>query len=224
MMRWNMDAITKILSVAVVNLWVGGNVAMADQASFADDTVGAAPRGWTATMTGEGSPNWTVEEDSTAPSNAKVIKQSGTATYPLLLKNETKLKDGFVEVRFKAIAGSEDRAGGIVWRAKDPKNYYVVRANALEDNVVAYKTANGTRTALDVVGRKGGYGVKLPVPAAQWHTLRVEFVGSRFKILFNGRAVFDVEDQTFTEAGQIGLWTKADSVTAFDNVSYGETR
>jgi hypothetical protein len=225
MTRMKMEAVMKNLSIAIVVVLVmGGNAAMADQASFADDTVGAPPKGWTATMTGDGRPKWTVEEDSTAPSHSKVIKQSGTATYPLLLMNETKLKDGFVEVRFKAIAGSEDRAGGIVWRAKDANNYYVVRANALEDNVVAYTTVNGTRTAVDIVGRKGGYGVKLPVPAGQWHTLRVEFVGSRFKVSFNGRAVFEVEDQTFSEAGQIGLWTKADSVTAFDNMSYGETR
>jgi hypothetical protein len=175
-------------------------------------------------MTGKGSPKWTVEEDSTSPSRSKLLKQSGTATYPLLLKNETKLKDGYVEVRFKAIAGSEDRAGGAVWRAKDANNYYVVRANALEDNVVAYKTVGGTRTALDIVGRKGGYGVKLPVPTGQWHTLRIDFAGSRFKVSFNGKSAFEVEDRTFGDAGQIGLWTKADSVTAFDAVSYGSAK
>lgn len=195
--------------------------AMADKASFADDAVGAAPKGWTATMTGKGNPKWSVENDPTAPSKAKVVKQSGTATYPLLLKDGTSLKDGFVEVRFKAIAGGEDRAGGVVWRAKDANNYYVVRANALEDNVVLYKTVNGTRSALDIVGHKGGYGVNLPVPAGKWHSLRVEFAGDRFKVFFNGKAAFEVEDRTFSEAGQVGLWTKADSVTVFDGVSYG---
>ena len=122
---------------------------------------------------------------------------------------------------FKAISGSEDRAGGIIWRAKDANNYYVVRANALEDNVVLYKTVGGKRSSLDIVGKKGGYGVKLPVPAGQWHKLRVEFAGSRFKAVFNGQASFEVEDRTFSDAGQIGLWTKADSVTVFDAVSYG---
>jgi Domain of Unknown Function (DUF1080) len=198
--------------------------AMADRASFADDAVGATPNGWTATMTGEGRSKWAVEEDPTAPSKAKVVRQSGHAAYPLLLKNGTGVKDGFVEVQFKAIAGTEDRAGGIVWRAKDADNYYVVRANALEDNVVLYKTVDGTRSSLDIVGRKGGYGVEVPVPADRWHTLRVEFAGSLFKVIFNGRPIMEVEDRTFSEAGQIGLWTKADSVTAFDGISYGAQR
>ncbi len=84
-----------------------------------------------------------------------------------------------------------------------------------------YKTVGGKRSSLDIVGKKGGYGVKLPVPAGQWHKLRVEFAGSRFKAVFNGQASFEVEDRTFSDAGQIGLWTKADSVTVFDAVSYG---
>jgi hypothetical protein len=210
-----------ILAAAIALCMMEVMAAMADKASFADDTVGAAPSGWTATMTGKGNPNWSVENDPTSPSKAKVVKQSGTATYPLLLKNGTSLKNGFVEVRFKAISGGEDRAGGVIWRAKDVNNYYVVRANALEDNVVLYKTVNGTRSALDIVGRQGGYGVNLPVPAGQWHSLRVEFSGNRFKVSFNGKAAFEVEDRTFSDAGQIGLWTKADSVTAFDDISYG---
>ena len=110
--------------------------AAAESASFANEPVGAAPRGWTATMTGKGNPKWTVEKDGSAPSNASVLKQSGKATYPLALKDGASIKDGHVEVQFKAISGSEDRAGGIVWRAKDANNYYVVRANALENNVV----------------------------------------------------------------------------------------
>jgi hypothetical protein len=209
-----------ILAGALVLCMMEARVAMADQASFADDAVGASPKGWTATMTGKGSPKWTVAEDATAPSKSKVVKQSGTATYPLLLRNGTSVKDGYVETRFKAVSGSEDRAGGIVWRAKDANNYYVVRANALEDNVVAYKTVDGKRSALDIVGRKGGYGVKVAVPSGQWHTLRVEFAGSRFRVSFNGKPLFEVEDRTFAGSGQIGLWTKADSVTAFDGVSW----
>ena len=124
--------------------------------SFESNQSGAAPEGWTATLTGSGNPKWTVESDETAPSKSKVLKQSGRATYPLLLKNDTSIKDGFVEIKFKAVAGSQDRAAGVVWRAKDAKNYYVTRANALEDNVVLYKTVDGVRTPLDIVGRKGG--------------------------------------------------------------------
>jgi len=197
--------------------------AMADnKPSFESDAVGAAPKGWTATRTGKGDSKWTVEHDQTAPSKLRVLKQSGRATYPLLLKDDTDIKDGFVEVKFKAIAGSEDRAAGLVWRARDANNYYVVRANALEDNVVLYKTVNGVRSALDIVGRKGGYGVGVSVPANQWLGLRVDFKGSRFRAFYNGKQLFDVEDSTFSEGGKVGLWTKADSVTVFDQIIYGE--
>src|SRR5262245_17031780 len=211
---------TLLLAVALF-LAIGGEPAMAEGASFEADAIGSAPAGWTATKTGQGEPKWTVEADPTAPSKSKVVKQSGRAAYPLLFKNGTNLKDGFVEVKFKAISGSEDRAGGLVWRAKDANNYYVARANALEDNVVLYKTVDGKRSALDIVGRKGGYGVKVPVAANRWHTLRVEFTGNRFKVLFDGKELFEVEDKTFTEAGMIGIWTKADSVTVFDGFAWG---
>ena len=192
--------------------------------TFDTNTVGAAPKGWILTMTGRGTPKWTVERDDTTPSKGLVLKQSGKATYPLALKEGTSIKDGFVEMRFKPIAGSEDRAAGIVWRARDANNYYVVRANALEDNVVLYKTVNGVRSSLDIVGRKGGYGVKVPVPSNQWHTLRVDFAGTRFKVTLNGKPLFEVDDATFLEEGLIGLWTKADSVTAFADITYGATR
>jgi hypothetical protein len=193
-------------------------------ASFEADTVGAPPKGWTATKTGKGDPKWTIEQDKTAPSNSKVVKQSGWATYPLLLKDDTDIKDGFMQIKFKAVAGSEDRAGGVVWRARDANNYYVVRANALEDNVVLYRTVDGVRSALDIVGRKGGYGVAISVPANEWLTLRVEFKGSRFRVLYNGRQLFEVEDSTFPEGGKVGLWTKADSVTLFDALTYGAAK
>jgi hypothetical protein len=156
------------------------------------------------------------------PVQIEVVKQSGRATYPLLFKNGTRLTDGFIEVRFKAVSGTEDRAAGLVWRASDANNYYVVRANALEDNVVVYKIVRGKRSSLDIVGRKGGYGVKVPVPANRWHVLRVDFAGHRSKIGFNGKALFEVEDATFSEAGMVGLWTKADSVTLFDDFTFEE--
>ena len=192
--------------------------------SFENNPVGATPEGWTATLTGKGDPKWTVESDQTASSESKILKQSGRATFPLLLKNESNIKDGFIEVNFKAIDGSQDRAAGVVWRAKDANNYYVVRANALEDNFVLYKTVNGARSALDIVGRKGGYGVSVAVPANLWHRLRIDFKGTRFKASFNGKELFEVNDSTFTDAGKVGLWTKADSVMLFDQIRYGETK
>ena len=172
-------------------------------------------------MTGRGAPKWTVERDE---GGGAVLKQSGKATYPVALKEGTNIRDGLVEVNFKPISGQEDRAGGIVWRARASSNYYVVRANALEDNVVLYKAVNGVRSSLDLVGQKGGYGVKTTVPANQWHTLRVEFAGARFNVVFNGNPLFTVEGATFPEAGMVGLWSKADSVTVFRGFIFGERR
>ncbi len=174
-------------------------------------------------MTGRSDPKWTVEQDDTAPSKLNVVKQSGQA-YPLLLKDDINLQDGFIQVKFKAVAGSEDRAAGLVWRAKDANNYYVVRANALEDNVVLYKTVKGARSALDIVGRKGGYGVDFSVPADQWIDLRVDFKGSRFVVRYNNKVLFEVDDSTFNDGGMVGLWTKADSVLLFDQITFGAVK
>ena len=217
------NALARKLWAALV-LGVINMSAIAEVTNFANEPIGAVPNGWITTMTGTGDPKWAVEKDSSAPSHSHILKQSGKASYPLALKNGTRIKDGYVEAQFKAISGSEDRAAGIVWRAKDTNNYYVVRANALEDNVVLYKTVNGQRSSLDVVGHEGGYGVKVPVPADRWHKLRVEFAGVRFKVIFNGAPLFEVEDATFRDAGMVGLWTKADSVTAFDGFSYEEKK
>jgi len=194
--------------------------ALAETINFDDAKTGAPPPSWTATQTGSGSAKWSVEKDDSAPSKPNVRKQSGVATFPVCIKNDTSLKDGFVEVKFKPVSGKEDQAGGVIWRAKDSDNYYIFRANANENNAVLYKTVNGKRSPLDIVGRKGGYGVKEKVASGEWHTLRVEFAGNRFKAYYDGKHLFDVADKTFTEAGKVGVWTKADSVTLFDDFTY----
>jgi hypothetical protein len=135
---------------------------MSDIVSFESNQTGATPEGWTATLTGSGDPKWTVESDETAPSKSKVLKQSGRATYPLLLKNDAHIKDGFVEATFKAVAGSQDRAAGVVWRARDANNYYVLRANALEDNFVLYKTATASGVRLTLSAERVATGSAFP--------------------------------------------------------------
>ena len=186
---------------------------------------GAPPTGWSAAVTGEGEPRWTVERDDSAPSKPAVLKQSAlvpSSSFPLCIKNNPVLRDGFVEVKFASVSGKGDQAAGVIWRCADKDNYYVCRANALENNVVLYKVEKGKRKALDIMGRKGGYGVQEKVAPQVWHTLRVEFVGKRAKVVFNGRHLFEVEDETFTDAGRIGLWTKGDSVMLFDDFRYAE--
>jgi hypothetical protein len=196
-------------------------LAAGETVNFDDMKVGAVPPGWTATQTGSGSAKWSIEKDDSAPSKPNVLKQSGQATFPVCFKNDTNVKGGFVEVKFKPISGKEDQAGGVIWRVQDANNFYVFRANANENNAVLYKTVNGKRTPLDIVGRKGGYGVKETVASGQWHALRVEFAGNHFKAYYDGKHLFDVEDNTFGGAGKVGVWTKADSVTAFDDFTYG---
>lgn len=188
---------------------------------FDDAAPGTLPTPWKSARTGQGEPAWTIVKEESAPSQPNALKQSGRADFCLCLNEATRLRDGFVETKFKALSGEKDRAGGVVWRAQDADHYYVCRANALEDNVVLYKMQAGKRQALNVLGREGGYGVKVKVAPNQWHTLRVEFAGSRFKVLFNDRLLFEVEDATFPQAGRTGVWTKADSVTLFDDFASG---
>ena len=121
--------------------------ALADTVNFDDLKHGAPPPGWTATKTGKGYAKWEVVTDDSAPSKPNVLKQSGEATYPVCFKNDTSLKDGFVEVKFKAVSGKEDQAGGVIWRCQDADNYYIARANALEDNVTIYHTIKGKRAS-----------------------------------------------------------------------------
>ena len=196
----------------IVNLALALTV-NAETINFDSAATGKTPPGWTASVTGSGASKWTVEKDATAPSASSVLKQSAEGTYPVCLKDETKLKDGFVEVKFKPVSGKEDQAGGVLWRAQDKDNYYVARANALEDNVTIYHTIKGKRVSFKNVNTK--------VAPGQWHTLRVDFTGNKFTVTFDGKKVIEASDDSFADAGQVGLWTKADSVTLFDDFSSG---
>jgi len=185
----------------------------AETITFDKDPVGALPAGWVAGVTGRGAPKWAIDTDSTAPSAPNVLKQSGSGAFPWCVKKDASLTDGAVEVKFKPISGKEDAAGGLVWRWKDGDNYYVARANALEDNVSLYYTQNGRRNTIKYVNA--------PVGKNQWHTLRVEFSGKRIKVALDGKAYIELDDEHIVGAGAVGVWTKADSVTSFDDFSYG---
>lgn len=189
---------------------------------FEMDETGTTPDGFSTAMTGRGKPGqWLVREEAGAPSGRKVVVQvSDDPTnhrFPLLVLDKPKVRDVDVSVVFKPISGSVDQAAGLVWRYRDPQNYYVVRANALEDNVVLYKVEAGKRSDLKPTGSWFAYGKKAPVPNGVWSVLRLQAQGKHFAVWLNGEHLFDVEDETFSEAGKVGLWTKADSVTAFDD-------
>ena len=186
---------------------------MAETINFDADVAGTAPAGWTAGVTGRGTPRWTVETDDGAPSTPNVLRQSGRGDFPWCVKNDTQIADGYAEVKFKPISGKEDQAGGLVWRWKNGDTYYVARANALEDNVSLYYTLNGRRNTIKYVDA--------PVAKNQWHTLRVEFAGKRIRVALDGKSYIELDDEHIAGAGRVGMWTKADSVTLFDDFSYG---
>jgi hypothetical protein len=207
-----MNAVKGATAVAMTVL--SASAAFAETESFDRDKAGAAPAGWSCGVTGKGNPRWTVESDSLAPSGPNVLRQSGSGTFPWCMKAGTSVADGFVEVKFKPEKGQQDQAGGVIWRAKDGDNYYVARANGLEDNVSLYYTASGRRNTIKYVNA--------PVPRNVWHTLRVEFSGNRIKVVLDGKTYIEEQDDHISAAGMVGVWTKADSVTAFDDFSWGK--
>jgi hypothetical protein len=198
-------------------------MSFAEPQGFDKESPATMASGWKAAVTHEGaSPRWEVMADESAPSKPNVLAQLSSeparAQFPLAIYQAVTCQNGDVSVRFKPVSGRVDQAAGLVWRYRDENNYYVVRANALEDNVVLYKVQDGERSSLAPKGTPPKtYGVDHEVPSGRWSTLRVVFDGPRFSVFFEGKELFVVEDGTFPEAGRVGLWTKADSVTHFDD-------
>lgn len=180
--------------------------------NFDSDTVSQLPAGWSCGKTGKGSPHWSVEPDDSAPSRPNVLRQSGMATFPWCVRNDINTADGLVEVKFKPISGKEDQAGGLVWRWKDANNYYVARANALEQNVSLYYTVDGARQTIKYVNA--------PVAADAWHTLRVTYKSNAIQVVLDGKTYIETRDAHISGPGKAGVWTKADSVTEFDDFTY----
>lgn len=163
---------------------------------------------WRTGTTGKGTAVWRAE--------GRRLAYRGGADFGWAVNGEA-IRDGFVEVRFRPLQGRRDRAGGVIWRWQDDNNFYMARANALENNVVAYKVVGGRRSDLKPVGGSAGdYGVEIRVASGTWHRLRVDFNGPAFVVNFDGAQLFTVRDETFLEAGQVGVWSKADSVTQFE--------
>jgi hypothetical protein len=202
-----LNAVAMVLTLAL------GSASAEIVAGFDDFKTGAPPPGWTAANTGGGQARWNIVRDDSAPSPPNVLEQSGEAAFPVCLKNEPRLTNGYVEVKFKPVSGKKDQAGGVIWRARDADNYYIARANALEDNVTIYHTLQGRRVSFKNVNAK--------VTSGAWHTLRVDFAGNRFTVTFDGHQVLEATDDSLRDAGVVGVWTKADSVTRFDDFRCG---
>ena len=191
---------------------------------FDDQAPRQPPRSFSCALTGRGRPGvWIIVKDDGAPSAPNVLAQTDEdATgyrFPVCVLDTVSAADLDLSVRFKPVKGSVDQAAGVVWRYRDSDNYYLLRANALENNVVLYKVEAGKRTDLKPKGSGlFAYGKRAKVPSHAWSTLRVNAKGPLFEAYFDGDKLFEVEDRTFTAAGKAGVWTNADSVIYFDDL------
>jgi 3-keto-disaccharide hydrolase len=179
--------------------------------TFDADDPGKPPRGFSLALTGRGRPGvWLVRKDDATHGNVLVQTDGDTTDYrfPLAIYDDFSGTDVRLSVQFKALAGKGDQGAGLVWRYRDQNNYYVTRCNALEDNCTIYHVIAGRRQAFQNKGVK--------VASNVWHTLALEANGDHFVVTFDGTKVLDAKDQTFKDPGKVGLWTKADSIVAFD--------
>lgn len=212
------------MRVMTLTLVIGGaamGLAETRTVDFSQDAVGKPPAGFTFGHTAKvGAPGrWVVQAEGANKVLAQADPDSTRARFPVAVLTDVTAADVDLSVRFKPVSGKVDRAAGLVWRFRDEDNYYIVRANALEDNVVLYKVDNGRRTDLPVKGEGRTYGKPAEVPSGAWSTLRIVARGPRFEVYFNGTKLYEVEDLTFSAPGKVGVWTKADSVTLFDDLS-----
>jgi hypothetical protein len=209
----------------LASLIVAGATVMAlaenRKVDFNQDAVDRPPKGFEFGYTGGvGKPGtWVVQAEGANKFLAQTDPDSTRSRFPVAVLSDVGAADVDLSVRFRPISGRVDQAAGLVWRYQNQDNYYIVRANALEDNVVLYKVEGGKRTDLPLKGKGRTYGAKTEVPANQWSTLRVVADGRLFEVYLNGSKLYEVEDATFSKPGKVGVWTKADSVTQFDDLT-----
>ncbi len=182
---------------------------------FSKDDLGKVPSGWTAEKTGKGEGSvWKVTADDTAPSKTGyVLAQTAVGPgglFNLCIINDSNFKDVEASVSFKAVKGDSDQGGGIVWRYQDANNYYVARMNPLEDNYRLYHVIAGKR--VQFAGKEG-----IKIPAGEWHTLKIEMKGDEIECYLDGKKELEARDNTITKSGKVGLWTKADAQSYFDD-------
>jgi hypothetical protein len=204
-----------ILALGGASLIAGTASAQQTRMDFGSGQIGALPAGVTTALTGSGGPvKWAILEDASAPAGPKVLAQTSTDQtdyrFPLAIFDAPVAADVDVIVKFKPVAGAVDRAAGIAVRLADKDNYYVVRANALEDNVRLYRVIRGRRIQFA--------GANIKVPSGVWQELGISARGDRFEVSFEGKRLYEATDSTLANPGRVALWTKADSVTHFDDL------
>jgi hypothetical protein len=210
-MRWT-TVVMLLVALASATVWAGEGKERAFK--FGKDDLGKVPMGWKAEKTGKGEGSvWKIAADETAPSKSGYVlaqtAKSPNAVFNICVAEDTKYKDVELSVSFKAIAGKNDQGGGFVWRYQDHNNYYICRMNPLEDNYRVYKVVAGKRTQL---GGKEGVKVK----AGEWHKLKVEVKGNKMEGYLDGKKLWEITDDTYKNPGKVGLWSKSDAQTHFD--------
>ena len=186
--------------------------------SFNSCELNKIPKNWSQYATGRGdNTDWKIVDDNGGKVLAQLSNDNPNYHFNEIVFDGFTVKNVDLEVKLKGVDGKKDQGGGFVWRFIDANNYYVVRANPLEDNVVLYKVKNGKRSDLALVGKGRTYGVDVKPLGDGWNTLKLTVKDDLFTVFLNNEQIFQVKDETFTKAGKIGLWTKADAVTYFDD-------
>jgi len=184
---------------------------------FENCIAGQLPEGWSQYFTGPGGTDWKVVDDHGNKVLGQLYSDNPNGHFNIIVNDGISMKNMTLSVRLKGVSGKHDQGGGFIWRFTDKDNYYVVRSNPLEDNMVLYKVENGKRTDLPLIDKGKTYGVDVPALGDSWHTMKLTVKDNLFTIYLDGTELFKVQDSTFPDAGKVGLWTKADAVTYFDD-------
>jgi len=185
--------------------------------SFENYTAGKLPLDWSTHLTGHGKPcQWEIRDDAGNKVLAQISKETEDYRFNIIVNENLSYKDVAISVKFKGITGNNDQGGGPVWRFRNADNYYVVRANPLENNFRLYKVVNGNRHMLK--------SARINIETGKWYTLKITMKGNWITCYFDGKKELETTDDTFSQAGKTGLWTKSDAVTYFDNFKLGRVK
>ncbi len=166
---------------------------------------------WSVALTGRGKMcSWEIINESSNKVLAQTSAENNDYRFNIITNNKLTYKDLQINLKFKGVEGRNDQGGGPVWRYQDADNYYVARANPLENNYRVYKVVKGRRMELK--------SANVRIDSNKWYDIKIRMKGNKIKCYFDDKLELEVEDNTFQEAGKIGLWTKSDALTFFDDV------
>jgi hypothetical protein len=206
----NLAILSVSFALSACSIGSGAPSASGLSVDFDSVSLGSLPDGFHVTETNSRRKlgTWHVAADGAGKCLMLTQVDNEGDTYNLLMSDAVLPADLRIAVRVRADSGEEDQGGGVFWRGRGPTDYYITRWNPLEDNVRLYKVERGVRTQ---------FATTKVTAAPGWHDLVVEVRGGRMTVAFDGKAALDHTDATFTGGGHVGLWTKADAATSFDD-------